>query len=49
MQMRGEILEQAARAARDEDFQKAVKSLRERKQKERDDAKKAEPPAKIIP
>lgn len=49
-QMRGEILEQAARAARDDDFQKAVKSLRERKQKERDDAKKAEtPPAKIVP
>ena len=48
-QMRGEILEQAARAARDEDFQKAVKSLRERKQKERDDAKKADPPPKFVP
>jgi hypothetical protein len=49
-QMRDEIINQAARAARDDDFQKAVKSLRERKQKERDDAKKAEqPPAKIIP
>ena len=48
-QMRGEILDQAARAARDEDFQKAVKSLRERKQKERDDAKKVEPPPKIVP
>ena len=48
-QMRGEILDQAARAARDEDFQKAVKSLRERKQKERDDAKKGEPPPKFVP
>ncbi|GDX87934.1 hypothetical protein LBMAG44_18470 [Gemmatimonadota bacterium] len=47
-QMRGEILNQAARAARDEDFQKAVKSLRERKQKERDEGKKVEP-SKIIP
>ncbi len=44
--MRTEILEQAARASRDEDFQKAVKALRERKQKERDEerAKKSPPP-----
>lgn len=48
-QMRGEILDQVARAARDEDFQRAVKSLRERKQKERDDAKKVEPPPRIVP
>ena len=47
--MRTEILDQAARAARDEDFQRAVKSLRERKQKERDDTRKVEPPPKIIP
>lgn len=50
LQMRAEILDQAARAARDEDFNKAVKALRERKQKERDEKKKAdEVPAKIIP
>ena len=48
--MRDEITFQAAKAARDEDFQKAVKQLRERKQRERDDAKKAdEPPVKIVP
>lgn len=44
--MRTEIMEQAARASRDEDFQKAVKALRERKQKERDEerARKTPPP-----
>ncbi|MFI5312261.1 MAG: hypothetical protein ACHQQ3_13560 [Gemmatimonadales bacterium] len=50
--MRGEIQEQAARMARDEDFRAAVKALRERKEKERQDEKKkaAEPkPDKIIP
>lgn len=48
--MRAEILQQSARAARDEDFRSAVKALRERKEKERADAKKAEvPPAKIVP
>jgi hypothetical protein len=49
-QMRQEIQDQAARAARDEDFQRAVKALRERKQKERDEARKTvEPPRTIIP
>lgn len=49
-QMRAEILDQAARASRDEDFQKAVRDLRARKQKERDEQKKVEPPpGKIIP
>jgi hypothetical protein len=43
-QMRAEIMEQAARAARDDDFQRAVQALRERKQKEREEKKKAEPP-----
>jgi hypothetical protein len=38
--MRGEIQEQAARMARDEDFRAAVKALRERKEKERQDQKK---------
>jgi hypothetical protein len=48
--MRQEILFQAARAAREEEFNAAVKSLRERKQKERDEKKKVDPPpAKIIP
>ncbi len=48
--MRAEILQQSARAARDEDFRSAVKALRERKEKERADAKKADlPPAKIVP
>jgi hypothetical protein len=48
--MRQEILMQAARAAREEEFNNAVKSLRERKQKERDEKKKVDPPpAKIIP
>lgn len=49
-QMRDEIVAQAMRAARDEDFQKAVQALRERKQRERDEAKKAgEPPPRITP
>jgi hypothetical protein len=39
--MRGEIQAQAARAARDEDFYRAVKALRERKEKERAEQKKA--------
>ena len=54
--MRIEILEQSARAARDEEFNQAVKDLRERKQKERADKAKADqtlpeapPPVKIIP
>jgi hypothetical protein len=48
--MRNEILMQAARAAREEEFDLAVKALRERKQKERDEKKKAEQaPPKIIP
>jgi hypothetical protein len=49
--MRQEIQLQAARAAREEEFNLAVKALRERKQKERDEKKKADPPppAKIIP
>ncbi len=47
-QMRSEIMEQAARAARDDDFQKAVKALRERKQKERDEKKKGDPPPGTI-
>jgi hypothetical protein len=54
--IRGEILEQEARSARDEDFNQAVKELRERKQKERANKAKedltipdAPPPAKIIP
>jgi hypothetical protein len=48
--MRQEILMQAARAAREEEFNLAVKALRERKQKERDEKKKADaPPGKIIP
>jgi hypothetical protein len=42
--MRFEIQEQAARAARDDEFRAAVKSLRERKQKEREDRKKADQP-----
>lgn len=41
-EMRTEIMEQAIRAARDEDFRAAVKALRERKEKEREDKKKAE-------
>lgn len=48
-QMRSEIIDQTARAARDVDFQAAVKSLRERKTKEREDAKKAEKPPTIVP
>jgi hypothetical protein len=39
--MRGEIQTQAARAARDEDFYRAVKALRDRKEKERAEQKKA--------
>ena len=38
--MRGEIQEQAARVARDDDFRAAVKALRERKEKERLDQRK---------
>jgi hypothetical protein len=55
-QVRGEILEQSARSARDEDFNAAVKGLRQRKQKERATKAKedqtipdAPPPARIIP
>jgi hypothetical protein len=48
--MRQEILYQSARAAREEEFNLAVKALRERKAKEREEKKKADPPpAKIIP
>ena len=53
--IRAEILEQAARTARDEEFNQAVKELRERKQKERADKAKADatlpvaPPVKIVP
>lgn len=53
--IRAEILEQAARSQRDEEFNKAVKDLRQRKQKERADKAKADamipeaPPVKIIP
>lgn len=48
--MREEIQLQAARAAREEDFNNAVRALRERKQKERDEKKKAETaPPKIVP
>jgi hypothetical protein len=52
---RAEILEQAARSARDEDFNAAVKGLRERKTKERADKVKENqtipeaPPVRIIP
>jgi hypothetical protein len=38
--MRGEIQAQVARAARDDDFYRAVKALRERKEKEREEQKK---------
>ena len=38
--MRGEIQAQAARAARDDDFYRAVKALRERKERERAEQKK---------
>ncbi len=54
-QVRGEILEQTARQARDADFNAAVKELRDRKQKERADKEAADktlplpPPVKIIP
>ena len=41
-EMRTEIMEQAQRAARDEDFNAAVKALRERKEKEREEKKKAD-------
>jgi hypothetical protein len=53
--IRAEILEQAARSARDEDFNQAVKELRDRKTKERADKAKADatipeaPPVRIIP
>ena len=48
--MRGEIQAQAARALRDDDFDRAVKALRERKQKERADQKKAaaQPPVPVV-
>lgn len=39
--IRGEIREQAARAARDDDFHAAVKALRARKEKERQEQRKA--------
>lgn len=45
-QMRTEIMEQEQRASRDEDFQKAVKALRERKEKEREEQKKGDQPIK---
>jgi hypothetical protein len=54
--MRAEIIEQAARYARDEEFNQAVKELRQRKQKERADKAKADqttpeapPPIRIVP
>ena len=50
--MRADIQEQAARMARDQDFRAAVKALRDRKEKERQDQKKksAEPlPDKPVP
>ena len=43
-QMRTEIMAQSMRAARDDDFRKAVQALRERKEKEREDKKKADRP-----
>lgn len=46
--MRSEIMEQAERAARDDDFYAAVRALRLRKEKERRDAaarKQGVPPA----
>ena len=48
--MRREIQAQAARALRDDDFDRAVKALRERKQKERADQKKAaaQPPVPVV-
>ena len=48
--IRGEIQYQAARAARDDDFYRAVKALRERKEKERAEQKKAvgEPPVPVV-
>jgi hypothetical protein len=53
--IRAEILEQSARSARDNDFNQAVRELRDRKQKERADKAKADqtlpeaPPVRIIP
>jgi hypothetical protein len=53
--VRAEILEQAARSARDEDFNAAVKELRERKTKERADKVKQNetipeaPPVRVVP
>ena len=54
--IRAEILEQSARASRDNDFNQAVRELRDRKQKERADKVKADqtlpeapPPVRIIP
>lgn len=54
--IRAEILESAARTARDEEFNQAVKELRERKQKERADKAKldqtiplAPPVPKVVP
>jgi hypothetical protein len=48
--MRGEIQAQAARAARDDDFHRAVKALRERKERERAEQKKAaaEQPVPVV-
>jgi hypothetical protein len=54
--MRAEILDQEARASRDEDFNSAVKELRERLQRERAERAKedetlplAPPPPRIVP
>lgn len=54
--IRAEIIAQEARSVRDEEFNQAVKELRERKQKERADKAKADqtlpeapPPVKIVP
>ena len=54
--IRGEILEQEARTARDADFNAAVRELRERKQRERADKAKADhtiplapPPVRVVP
>ena len=47
--VRREIQEQAARMGRDDDFKAAVKALRERKDKERNDKKAADAPAIVPP
>ena len=46
--MRSEILEQAAQAMNEEDFRRAVKAIRERKEKERKAAEKKKTDPKVI-